>query len=70
VNKSVSEFTNPLSSLPLLRTAGREKERFGPLVVAIDSHGRNLHREVRERAEKSREAIYRRMGLRAGGSRT
>jgi len=36
-----------------------EVERFGPLVVAIDSHGRNLHLEVRERAEKSREAIYR-----------
>ena len=35
-----------------------EVEEFGPLTVAIDSHGSNLFEEVKKKAEESRIKIY------------
>ncbi len=40
-----------------------EVEDFGPLTVAIDSHGRNLFMEVARKAEESRNRIYRKLSL-------
>jgi len=38
-----------------------EVEEFGPLLVAIDSHGNNLFRDVAEKAEASKQRIYRKL---------
>jgi len=38
-----------------------EVENFGPLTVAIDSHGNNLHSEIMEQAERNKEKIYRKV---------
>ncbi|NIQ05999.1 MAG: fumarate hydratase [Candidatus Korarchaeota archaeon] len=35
-----------------------EVEEFGPLTVDIDSHGRNLHKEVNEKVKKKRNEIF------------
>jgi len=35
-----------------------EAEEFGPLTVAIDSHGNNLFEEVKKKAEESRTKVY------------
>jgi len=35
---------------------------FGPLTVAIDSHGNNLFEEVKKKAEESRIKIYEKLG--------
>jgi fumarate hydratase subunit beta len=35
-----------------------EVEKFGPLTVAIDSHGNNLFEEVKKKAEENRTKIY------------
>ncbi len=35
-----------------------EVEDFGPLTVAIDSHGNNLYSEVMKRAQRNKEKIY------------
>ncbi len=35
-----------------------EVEKFGPLLVAIDSHGHNLFKHVSEKAEKNKLRIY------------
>jgi len=35
-----------------------EVEEFGPLTIAIDSHGNNLYEEVKKKAEESRIKIY------------
>ncbi len=40
-----------------------EVEKFGPLTVAIDSHGNNLYASVKERASKDAINIYRKLGL-------
>jgi len=40
-----------------------EVENFGPLIVVIDSHGNNLYSKIMEQAEKSRDKIYREMGV-------
>ena len=40
-----------------------EVEDFGPLVVAIDSLGNNLFRDVAEKVEANRFRIYRKLGL-------
>ena len=42
-----------------------EVECFGPLIVAIDSHGNNVYSEVMKRVEKNRERIYRQMSIKA-----
>jgi tartrate/fumarate subfamily iron-sulfur-dependent hydro-lyase beta chain len=40
-----------------------EVEEFGPLVVAVDSHGNNLFRDIAEKVEKNRKRIYRKLGV-------
>ncbi|MCW3981061.1 MAG: FumA C-terminus/TtdB family hydratase beta subunit [Candidatus Bathyarchaeota archaeon] len=40
-----------------------EAEDFGPLTVAIDSHGNNLFADVKEKTEKNRLEIYKKLGL-------
>jgi len=40
-----------------------EVEEFGPLTVAIDSHGNNLFEEVRKRVESNKQNIYQTLGL-------
>ena len=40
-----------------------EVEDFGPLVVAIDSHGRNLYCDVEEKVEQNKRNVYRKLGL-------
>ena len=40
-----------------------EMEDFGPLVVAIDSHGNNLFQHIAERAKQNRELIYNKLGF-------
>jgi fumarate hydratase subunit beta len=39
-----------------------EVEEFGPLMIAIDSHGNNLYEEVSKKAEESRKKIYEKLG--------
>jgi len=38
-------------------------ERFGPLIVAIDSTGNNLFEHVREEVERNRKRVYAALGL-------
>jgi fumarate hydratase subunit beta len=38
-----------------------EVEEFGPLLVAIDSHGNNLFKDVAEEVEENRRRIYRKL---------
>jgi len=38
-------------------------EDFGPLTVAIDSHGNNLFEDIKRKTEKNRTAIYERLGI-------
>ena len=40
-----------------------EVEEFGPLVVGIDSHGRNLFLEVAQKVELNKQMIYRKLDL-------
>ncbi len=40
-----------------------EVEQFGPLVVAIDSHGRNLFMDMKEKVEANRQRIYGKFSL-------
>jgi fumarate hydratase subunit beta len=40
-----------------------EVEDLGPLVVAIDSFGNNLFRDVAEKVAQNRQRIYRKLGL-------
>jgi fumarate hydratase subunit beta len=40
-----------------------EVEEFGPLLVAIDSHGNNLFKDIAEEAEENRRRIHRMLGL-------
>jgi len=40
-----------------------EVEDFGPLVVAIDSLGKNLYRHVAEKVEQNKRGIYRSLGF-------
>jgi fumarate hydratase subunit beta len=39
-----------------------EVEDFGPLTIAIDSHGNNLYEEVSKKAEEIRKKIYEKLG--------
>jgi len=39
-----------------------EVDEFGPLTIAIDSHGNNLFEEVKKKAEESRTKIYEKLG--------
>ncbi|MGB9676758.1 MAG: FumA C-terminus/TtdB family hydratase beta subunit [Candidatus Bathyarchaeales archaeon] len=40
-----------------------EVEDFGPLAVAIDSHGNNLFIDVQKKVEENRQRIYQKLGL-------
>jgi fumarate hydratase subunit beta len=40
-----------------------EVSEFGPLLVAIDSYGNNLFRDVADKAEANKQLVYRRLGL-------
>ena len=40
-----------------------EVEEFGPLTVAIDSHGNNLFLEVGKRVETNKQKIYEKLGV-------
>ena len=40
-----------------------EVEDFGPLTVAIDSHGNNLFEGVRESVEETKQKIYEKLGV-------
>ncbi|MEM2104118.1 MAG: FumA C-terminus/TtdB family hydratase beta subunit [Candidatus Bathyarchaeia archaeon] len=40
-----------------------EVENFGPLTVAIDSHGNNLYMDVAKNVEESKKEIYQKLGL-------
>jgi len=39
-----------------------EVEEFGPLTIAIDSHGNNLYEEVKKKTEDNRVKIYEKLG--------
>lgn len=40
-----------------------EAKEFGPLTVAIDSHGNNLFEDVKKTTEENRKAIYQKLGI-------
>lgn len=40
-----------------------EVEDFGPLVVAIDSHGNNLFTDVQKSVEENKQRIYQKLGI-------
>ena len=40
-----------------------EVEEFGPLTVAIDSHGNNLFTDVQKTVEESKQKIYQKLGV-------
>lgn len=40
-----------------------EVEEFGPLAVAIDSHGNNIFTDVQKRVEEGKQKIYQKLGL-------
>ena len=40
-----------------------EVEEFGPLAVAIDSHGNNLFADVQKTVEESKQRIYQKLGI-------
>ncbi len=40
-----------------------EVEDFGPLAVAIDSHGNNLFEDIRKKVEENRPKIYEKLGI-------
>jgi tartrate dehydratase beta subunit/fumarate hydratase class I family protein len=40
-----------------------EVEEFGPLTVAIDSHGNNLFTDVQKSVEESKQKIYQKLGI-------
>jgi len=40
-----------------------EVEEFGPLAIAIDSHGNNLFEDVRRKVEENKQRIYQKLGL-------
>src|SRR4030042_283436 len=40
-----------------------EAEEFGPLAVAIDSHGNNLFTDVQKNVEENKQRIYQKLGL-------
>ena len=40
-----------------------EVEEFGPLTVAIDSHGNNLFEEVKKKVEENKTKVYEKLGV-------
>jgi len=40
-----------------------EVEEFGPLVVAIDSHGNNIFEDIRQQMEQNKTKVYEKLGI-------
>jgi fumarate hydratase subunit beta len=40
-----------------------EAEEFGPLTIAIDSHGNNLFEEVKKKVEEGKVKVYEKLGV-------
>jgi len=40
-----------------------EVEEFGPLAIAIDSHGNNIFMDIQKKAEENKQKIYQKLGL-------
>jgi fumarate hydratase subunit beta len=40
-----------------------EVEEFGPVTVAIDTHGNNLYETIQDKAENEKRSIYRKLGI-------
>jgi tartrate dehydratase beta subunit/fumarate hydratase class I family protein len=40
-----------------------EAEEFGPLAVAIDSHGNNLFTDIQRSVEENKQRIYQKLGI-------
>jgi len=40
-----------------------EVEEFGPLAIAIDSHGNNIFMDVQKKVEENKQKIYQKLGL-------
>jgi fumarate hydratase subunit beta len=40
-----------------------EVEDFGPLAVAIDSHGNNLFSDVQRNVEANKQKVYQKLGI-------
>jgi len=40
-----------------------EVEEFGPLAIAIDSHGNNLFEDVKRKVEENKQRVYQKLGL-------
>jgi fumarate hydratase subunit beta len=40
-----------------------EVEEFGPLAVAIDSHGNNIFMDVQKKVEENKQRIYQKLGI-------
>jgi fumarate hydratase subunit beta len=40
-----------------------EAEEFGPLTVAIDSHGNNLYDDIKKTTEDNRKTVYEKLGI-------
>jgi fumarate hydratase subunit beta len=40
-----------------------EVEEFGPLAVAIDSHGNNLFADIQKSVEEKKQQIYQKLGI-------
>jgi fumarate hydratase subunit beta len=40
-----------------------EAEEFGPLAIAIDSHGNNLFTDVQKNVEENKKKIYQKLGI-------
>ena len=40
-----------------------EVEDFGPLTIAIDSHGKNLYDEINKKVQKNKQKIYKKLGV-------
>jgi fumarate hydratase subunit beta len=40
-----------------------EVEEFGPLAVAIDSHGNNIFMDIQKKVEENKQKIYQKLGL-------
>jgi len=40
-----------------------EVEDFGPLVVAIDSHGNNIFEDIKRQMEQNKAKVYQKLGI-------
>ncbi len=62
----VDEYWPELMPTDNQRLKFRLKE-FGPLFVAMDAHGNSFYEQTAGETDRSREAIYERLGIKTGG---